>query len=283
MIPSPCLVTDPARVLATSQRLTVAERLHVRLVQRTLEPGPLASTVCWCQRHVGATWIHLATRKLLHVSGEERLPSFDPHQSYLLVANHRTFFDLYAITAHLVRTGLSHRILFPVRSAFFYDRPLGMAVNGAMSFFAMYPPIFRDPKKVVLNLTSLDELASQLRRGGVLAGVHPEGTRNRGEDPYQLLPAQRGIGRVIYQSRVVVLPVFVHGLAQRLGEQLWNNRDPRRHPVFIVFGSPVPLEDLLERKSSPRVHQAIADRTLGAVAALSEEERRLRAVFAAAH
>jgi 1-acyl-sn-glycerol-3-phosphate acyltransferase len=141
----------------------------------------------------------------------------------------------------------------------------------------MYPPIFRERKKLVLNPTSLDELAKQLRKGGVLAGIHPEGTRNRGADPYELLPAQRGVGRVVHAARVPVIPVFVHGLVGGLPAQILNNLKPQEHRIVIVFGSPVELTDLLEQPASAKVHQAIADRTLEAVARLGHEEREIRA------
>ncbi len=268
---------DPSHALLHSDRLSELERRQIRFIQRSLEPGWLASLLKWGQRYLGATWITLATRQLLNVHGEDRLPALDPRQSYLMVANHRTFFDLYAITAYLVRRGLAHRILFPVRSGFFYDHPLGFLVNGLMSFFAMYPPIFRERRKLALNPLSLDELAFQLRKGGVLAGVHPEGTRNRGEDPYQLLPAQRGVGRVVHAARVPVIPVFVNGLVGDLKAQILNNLHPDEHQIVIAFGAPVELDDLLDQPSSPKVHQAIADRTLAAVAQLGLEEREVRA------
>lgn len=267
---------DPSHELAVSGRLSRIERFHVRFVQRTLEPGLLGAGVRFCQRHIGASWITLATYRMLHVHGSERLPPLATTQSYVMVANHRTFFDLYAITAYLVRQGLPHRILFPVRAGFFYDHPLGFIVNGAMSFFAMYPPIFRDRQRLALNVTSLEELAKQLGRGGVLAGIHPEGTRNQGDDPYQLLPAQRGVGRVIQQARVPVIPVFVNGLDGDLKQQLLNNRHPSRHPIIIVFGAPITFDDAASQGNSPRVHQAIADRALAAVAALGQEEKAIR-------
>ncbi len=58
-----------------------------------------------------------------------------------MVSNHRSFFDLYVVSSVIVKRGLEQRLMFPVRSQFFYDSPLGLAVNGAMSFFAMYPPV----------------------------------------------------------------------------------------------------------------------------------------------
>lgn len=270
-----------SELLAAGQhQLSPIERFHIGFIERSLQPGPLDRALRFGQRHVGATWIHLCTRRLLHVLGTEQLPAFDPAQSYLLVANHRSFFDLYTITTYLVRRGLRHRILFPVRSEFFYDRRVGFLVNGAMSFFAMYPPLFRERERLALNVTSLDVLAELLRGGGFFAGMHPEGTRNRGDDPYTLLPAQRGVGRLAHGARATVIPAFVAGLGNDLLRQVRGGLNGRGLPIGIVFGAPVPLDDLYDKKGSPRVHREIAQRSLAAVAALGEIERQQRTRFA---
>jgi len=269
-----------SELLAKGQRqLSPVERFHIAFIERSLRPGPLDRALRCCQRYVGATWIHLCTRRLLHVFGTEHLSAFDPAKSYLLVANHRSFFDLYTITAYLVRRGLRHRILFPVRSEFFYDRRLGFLVNGAMSFFAMYPPVFRDRARLALNVTGLDVLAELLRGGGFFAGMHPEGTRNRG-DPYTLLPAQRGVGRLAHRAQATVIPAFINGLGNDLVRQVRGGLDDRGVPIGIVFGPPVPLEDLYAQPGSQRVHREIAERCLGGVGALGEIERQQRARFA---
>lgn len=257
-------------------RLSWLEQRQIAFVRATFAPGIAERTVRFLQRTVGATWIHQFTKHLRHVYGLERLPRFDRRQSYVLVSNHRSFFDLYVVTGHLVHVGLRHRIVFPVRASFFYDSPLGLLVNGVMSFFAMYPPIFRDRKKAMLNPASLDELAWLLRRGGMFAGLHPEGTRNRGEDPYSFLPAQRGVGKIIHGARVPVIPVFINGLINRLPRQIASNFDGTGRKIVMVFGAPIDFEDLFEAPNLPRTHQAIADRTLQVIAELGREEQARR-------
>jgi 1-acyl-sn-glycerol-3-phosphate acyltransferase len=169
--------------------------------------------------------------------------------------------------------------VFPVRSTFFYTTPLGLFVNGVMSFFAMYPPIFRDRRQLALNATSLDELAWLLRRGGMVAGLHPEGTRKKDDDPYTFLPAQRGVGRVIHQARVPVIPVFINGLINDLPRQILSNFDGTGRRIVVVFGEPIDFSDLYAKPSSQRVHQAIANRTLEVIGKLGEEERAHRAAL----
>lgn len=267
----------PDLVRDGQKRLGFMERAIVRFVRGTFEPGMVDRTVRRLQRVIGSTWIHHCTKHLRHVYGEERLPRLDPGQSFVLVSNHRSFFDLYVVFGHLVRNGLPHRIVFPVRSAFFYTSPLGLFVNGVMSFFAMYPPIFRERRQLFLNPTSLDELAWLLRRGGMVAGLHPEGTRKKDDDPYTFLPAQRGVGRVIHEARVPVIPVFINGLVNRLPRQVWSNFDRTGKKIVVVFGEPIDFSDLYDKPSSPRVHQAIAERTLEVIGKLGAEERECRA------
>lgn len=267
----------PDLLAAGEGKLSPLERAQIAFVRRTFERGAVDLAIRWCQRVIGSTWIHHCTKNLRRVYGLERLPPLELAKSYLLVANHRSFFDLYVITGDLVRRGLSHRIVFPVRSKFFYDSPLGLFVNGVMSFFAMYPPIFRERKRAALNLKSLEELAWLLRRGGVFAGLHPEGTRKRDDDPYTFLPAQSGVGRIIHDSRVTVLPVFINGLIpDDLLRQVESNFDGSGTIINVVFGAPIDFGGLLDERGSPRVYQAIADRTLEVIGELGQEERRIR-------
>jgi len=267
----------PDLVASGQKRLSWVERTLIAIVRQTFEPGVFSRFVHFCQRTVGCGWIHHATKHLRHVHGLSRLPEFERGQSYILIANHRSFFDLYVVFGDLVHRGLSHRIVFPVRSNFFYDNPLGLLVNGLMSFFAMYPPLFRDRKKALMNPLALEELAFLLRRGGMFAGIHPEGTRKRDDDPYTFLPAQRGVGKVIQDSRVPVIPVFINGLVNDLTKQVVSNFDRTGQEIFVVFGAPVEFGDLLDQGKSPKVHQAISDRVMQAVSELGQEERTLRA------
>ena len=271
----------PDLLQVAPERLTRTERLAIRLVRRTFEPGPLDTMLRWCQRNLGAPWIHRCMDRLLHVHGMERLPELDPEQSYICVANHRSFFDLYVVTTFLMRRGLPHRILFPVRSPFWYDRPLGLVINGAASFFAMYPPFFRERKKLIVNGACLDEVIWLVQRGGTFLGFHPEGTRKKDDDPYTLLPAQRGVGRVIQKTHATVIPVFINGLSNDLWEEIKGNFSRRGTPILVVFGKPVQFGELLDGPDTKQNHGLIAQHCLDAVAELGQEEKQLRAELTA--
>jgi len=257
--------------------LSRLERAQIRFVRASLRRGPLDRSIRVLQRTAGQWWIRAAIAKLRRVHGFERLPAWDPTGSLVLVANHRSFFDLYVTAAELVARGLPQRILFPVRSTFFYDHPLGPVVNGVMSFFAMYPPIFREKRRAALNLASLDELAVLLRRGGFFVGVHPEGTRKKDDDPYTLLPPQSGVGRLIRKARVPVVPVFINGLGNDLPRQIVQGITGKGRAIHVVYGSPVDFGGLLDAAESPRTYKRIAERCIEVITELGQEEKAIRA------
>ncbi|MBX3231934.1 MAG: 1-acyl-sn-glycerol-3-phosphate acyltransferase [Labilithrix sp.] len=265
------------QLLDFEDQLSPVERKQITFVRNTFEPGGWDRAVRLAQRYIGSNWIEQCTKNIRHVHGTERLPKFDRNKSYLVVANHRSFFDLYVVTGYLVNRDMPHRLLFPVRSQFFYDKPLGLFVNGVMSFFAMYPPVFRERSRAALNLASLDETVRLLKRGGMFVGLHPEGQRNKGDDPYELLPAQGGVGRVIQGAGVEVLPVFINGLGNDLPKQVAGNFTRKGTPIIVNFGAPVDFGDLLTQPPSPRLHKKISEHALDEIRRLGAEEREIRA------
>lgn len=269
----------PDLLSASKGTLSRLERFHIRAVRRTFEPGGIDRAVRWLQRNVGARWICFATSRLTNYHHVDRLPALDPEKSYIFVCNHRSFFDMFPLFSELNRRKLlHHRIFFPVRSGFFYDRFLGFLINGAAAFFAMYPPVFRERKQVAMNLVGLEEIVWMLQQGGFALGIHPEGTRNKG-NPYELLPFKAGLGRIVYGAgeRAVVIPVFTNGLeTDSFSKQMSGAVRGTGTPIHTLFGDPVPLQDLLSQAASTHVLQQIITRTRDAVLQLAQEERALR-------
>lgn len=252
--------------------LTAFERRSYRLaafVNRRLKlPASL-----W-QRHVLGPLFRLIIGRLLRVRGLEHPMALPPGAPFLLVANHRSFFDFFVLSTVLYQRGhLARRLYFPVRAPFFYQRWAGMMVNAAIGGFSMFPPIFRERRALGFNRFAIDEAARLLSTKAAMVGIHPEGTRNRGADPYLLLPSQPGAGRVAIRARTPVIPAFVLGLSNdlwALAKRNWTGGAPIR----VIFGPPLALEDLYAEGDRAPTHKKIADRMRSAIATLGEEERR---------
>lgn len=229
-------------------------------------------------RTVGAGWVYQCTKNLVHMDGVEHLTSLDPDRGVVLVVNHRSFFDLYAIASQLLRkTNWVDGMYFPVRGDYFYERPDGVAVNLLMSACAMYPPVMRRPEARAFNDYTVDVVTELLQRRGTIVGMHPEGKRNKTDDPYALLPAQIGIGQMVHRARPIVLPVFVLGLSNDFPRQVRGNFDGTGDPITIVFGEPLKLDQMLAEPARLRTYKKIADHTRDVLMDLGLKEKAFRA------
>lgn len=272
-------IERPLETAPTIEELSVlnpTERAAFRLV-RAMNRGAWKRFWTFCQRHLGSLWIYIATYNLMNVRGIENVERTDAGRPLLLAANHRSFFDMYTVSSVLFRRTRRPIVLyFPVRAKFFYDNPFGWLVNLVMGWWAMYPPFFREQKdasKRGFDRFSVRELVRLCSEGrGHVIGFHPEGKRNLSDDPYSLLPAQPGIGKVILEARPQVVPVFVTGLSNRLPSQIMGNWTGGEK-VRIWFGEPIDLSGFYGKRDSLRTHKEIADLLMTRIADLAERDR----------
>ncbi len=212
----------------------------------------------------------------MRVSGLEHLQKYTKDDSLLFVANHRSFFDFYVLSAVLYwHTTLPRRMFFPVRSTFFYDHALGPLVNAAMSGMRMFPPIMREKEKASFNVYAIARAVEELEVPGTIMGFHPEGTRNKSDDPYSMLPAHSGVGKVALDAaHAHVVPAFIFGLSNELPVEWRRNwMAPENHTIDIVFGPEVPLDDLRRSKARAASLKKAAVRCHEAIGALGEQHR----------
>jgi len=151
---------------------------------------------------------------------------------------------------------------------------MGLVMSALLTGGSMFPPFFRAPEKKAMNRRSLDILLEKLRTPGEMVGFHPEGTRNKTDDPYTLLPAQPGVGELALKARPVIVPAFILGMTNHFWTEVKANR--RREPTVIaVFGKPVELPEI---RGGTRLshHKRFADLLNERITALGAEERALR-------
>ena len=268
--------------MAQDAPLTRIEKLALRFGELANE-DPRGK---WLQtkflRGFSYVWVRKAIARRMLAEGLEDLMALRPPAGVMLVANHRSFFDSYCmlLACYMGPVPWSKSLQFPVRSNFFYDKPLGIVINAAIAGGAMYPPIFRQAERRQLNDEALERMVEILQRPGSVLGMHPEGTRGKGPDPYALLPAQPGVGKVALLAKPMIVPAFINGLGNNILEDIRINftKEARRGKAIItVFGPPIDYEDLKAEKPRPTLYKKAADRFMIEVKKLSEIERALRA------
>lgn len=225
--------------------------------------------------------VNLLISRRTYVDRLEHTLALQPPRGVVLAANHRSFFDLWVAFLPLFnRAPWVRRLFCPVRANFFYEHPLGMALNLGVGGGCMYPPVFRDPAKSDLNSDAIARLCDHLAHRGTLVGMHPEGTRNKGDDPYALLPAQPGIGQLLLGATPLVIPVFVNGLTNSASRDAIRTvlQPERRYsdPVVVVYGEPLDYREYLQSRPRLTLYKKLADEVRAAISKLGDRERQLR-------
>ncbi len=247
------------------------------LFARWLNASPIQRVSHWLNTTIHRRWVQLFTGRRVHLVGMDKMAAMRPDRGVLLASNHRSFFDQIVIATYLYKhVDTWPRFYFPVRSEFFYDSPLGFFLNVALTSCTMFPPIFRPRDKRGVTRAGLNFLAQELQSPATLCGIHPEGTRGKGPDPYELLPAEPGFGRVVLQALPIVVPVFIGGLSNDIAREVRQNFGAR-DPVIILFGDPVDLSDFDDEDPRLLRNQVkVGRRVLQDVAQLAEQEKQVR-------
>jgi 1-acyl-sn-glycerol-3-phosphate acyltransferase len=271
--------------MADDVPLTRMEKLALKLGQLSND-DPRGK---WIQdkwlRGVSYVWVRAIVADRIFVDGLEGLMTLRPEKGVMLVSNHRSFFDQYCLMlgCFMGPVPWAKHLYFPVRSNFFYDSPLGMVVNHGIAGGAMYPPIYRQADRRALNDEALDKMVEIVQHKGNVLGMHPEGTRGKGDDPYTFLPAQPGAGKLALVGKPTVIPAFVLGLSNNLAADVrlnFKKEGRQKHPVITVFGEPLDFSDLMAEKPRPTLYKKTADRFMAEIKKLSEKEKQIRADIA---
>ena len=256
--------------------LNLTERIGFKLTHR-MNQGSWKQLMTYFQRHIGSLWIKISTYNLMQVRGLENFEKTDATRPIILVANHRSFFDMYVVSTTLFRkTNRKFFLYFPVRAKFFYSSPIGWFVNFIMGWFSMYPPFFREEAKVEkrefdkFSMRKMIHICSEDKPN--IIGFHPEGKRNLGDDPYKFFRAQPGVGAVIRKAQPQVVPVFITGLGNHLPKQVLGNWTGGEK-IRVWFGEPLDLSEFYEKSDRLRTHKEISDFLMTKISDLAEKDK----------
>ena len=253
--------------------LSPLERVSMEMALR-MNREPAKGLWTWCQSALGATWIRLVTGRLLRVHGFEHVETSFARGPILLVANHRSYFDMFVVASTLHRQLAGRkRFYFPVIGQYYYQSLVGLALNQVFAFWSMFPPLFALPTHSASDRYALDLLVELCARGpGSILGIHPEGGRNLDPDPYSFMRFQPGTGKIIHTARPIVIPTFIAGLDNNLPRQVKRNWTGGE-PIRVWFAPAMALEEYLALPSKGSTYKRITDAVMAEVRALGELDR----------
>jgi 1-acyl-sn-glycerol-3-phosphate acyltransferase len=176
----------------------------------------------------------------------EGLENIDLGSPQVLVGNHQSWFDVFAVAANIPKT--FHFVAKQeLEGVFLFGRAWKAA--GHISI---------DRSNQSAAFASLEQAGQQMREEKSAVVVFPEGTRSPTDD---LLPFKKGAFMLALHTGVPIVPFAVAGSRRIFPKGSWRVRPG---PIIVRFGRPVPTEELDPADRNRLVHT------------VREEVRRMR-------
>lgn len=195
----------------------------------------------WVTLASGVLLIYSTCLNSLKIKGSENIPE---KGGVLLLSNHISAYDTVLLPAAVHKTWPCQMVWAPAKEELFRNFFLGNLFRSWGAF----------PVKRGRDVRAGKKLGELLQTEKVM--LFPEGTRNKDA---KLGKGNRGVGKLIYDHRPVVIPTTLSGINRwkvaGLGQQ-----------GQIQFGTPLDFSDLFEQKDCKETHLLIVERVMTAIA-----------------
>lgn len=182
-----------------------------------------------------------------HIRGDERIPSTG---GVLIASNHISAYDTIFLPWAVMRKHPFQMLWAPAKEELFV-KPFQRWIYSSWGAF----PVRRG--RDVRAGKAINDLLMEQK-----VMLFPEGTRNR---QGVLGKGNRGVGKIIYDTRPTVIPTALIGLNRwkfpGIGQQ-----------GKVVFGAPLDFTDLYDREDCKETHVLITERVMTAIADLLKQE-----------
>jgi len=167
----------------------------------------------------------------------------------MLASNHISGYETVFIPWAVVKHHPFQMVWAPAKEELFKNPFLGLLFGSWGAF----------PVKRGRDVRAGKTLNDMLQTEKVM--IYPEGTRHRDGT---LGKGNRGIGKIIYDVRPVVIPTALKGLNR------WKFPGINQEGS-VTFGHPIDFSDLFELEDNKETHILIVDRVMDAIAKLLED------------
>lgn len=173
----------------------------------------------------------------------------------LIMANHISALDSWLV-GHIF---FPRRIFFPAKAELFKGAVARVFFNLMGAF-----PVVRGR----YNERVMRRIAEISQKGTIL--MHPEGTRS---PDGRVGKGMRGIGKIIYESKVPVLPVYHIGIQHFLPKGAIFPRFFKK--MEIIIGKPMNFEEERKKEASKELYAEISNKLMDNIRQLAENRGAL--------
>lgn len=190
---------------------------------------------------------YASTLNRFEIKGAENIPATG---GVLLASNHISAYETIFLPWAVIRHHPFQMLWAPAKEELF-EKPFQRLLYSSWGAFPV-----RRKRDVKANRTINTLLQDQK------VMLFPEGTRHKDG---KLGPGNRGVGKIIYDTRPTVIPTAL------IGFNRWKFPGFGQ-PATVVFGSPLDFSDLYALDDTKETHHLIVGRVMQAIAALLKEE-----------
>lgn len=202
---------------------------------------------CWVTFSVYVVGSYASLLNRFVIKGAENIPKNGP---VLIASNHISAYDTIFLPWAVIKNNPLQMLWAPAKEELFEKLFLRLIYTSWGAF-----PVRR--KRDVRAGRRLNDLLSDQK-----VMLFPEGTRHKDG---KLGDGNRGVGKIIYDTRPTVIPTALTGLNYWKFPGFWQN-------ATVVFGKALVFDDLFQKEDCKDTHLQIVDRIMGAIAALLNEE-----------
>jgi 1-acyl-sn-glycerol-3-phosphate acyltransferase len=202
---------------------------------------------CWVTFSVYVVGFYASTLNRLVIRGGEHIPHSGP---VLITSNHISAYETVFLPWAVIKHNPLQMLWAPAKEELF-EKAFQRLLYSSWGAFPVRRK--RDVKASrVLNDLLIDQKVM----------LFPEGTRHKDG---RLGKGNRGVGKIIYDTRPAVVPTALIGLNH------WKFPGLSQQAA-VVFGAPLDFNDLFMLEDCKETHHLIVDRVMLAIANLLKEE-----------
>lgn len=202
---------------------------------------------CWVTFSVYVVGIYASGLNRFVIKDSDNIPESGP---VLIASNHISAYDTIFLPWAVIRYNPLQMLWAPAKEELF-EKTFQRLIYSSWGAF----PVRR--KRDVRAGRRLNDLLLDQK-----VMLFPEGTRHKDG---QLGPGNRGVGKIIYDTRPTVIPTALTGLNSWVFPGL-------RQDAAVIFGTALDFSDLFQLADCKETHLLIVDRVMQAIAALLSTE-----------
>lgn len=202
---------------------------------------------CWVTFSIYVVGFYASFLNRFIIKGSHNIPRCGP---VLIASNHISAYDTIFLPWAVIKYNPFQMLWAPAKEELFAKTFQSLIYSSWGAF-----PVRR--KRDVRAGRRLNDLLLDQK-----VMLFPEGTRHKDG---QLGPGNRGVGKIIYDTRPTVIPTALTGLNR------WKFPGFRQNGA-VVFGAAVDFSDLFLLEDCKETHMLIVERVMQAIAALLIEE-----------